>query len=389
MFQGLYQKITLGVILVFLLAIFELNIIYNADEPYVVYEEVQYIGVQYLNPLAGNVNYTNNDEQQPNSPTAINDKTEKQQPELKKGVIKQQSEEVKQSVKKEPVEKVKQSVKKEPVEKVKQSVKKEPVEKVKQSVKKEPVEKVKQSVKKEPVEKVNQDDKRQLQGNINQGDKKQQPLPAVTGNPFQQLVNLVGTNNGRTYNSYLKKLSTSQLKSVLDQLGVSNLTLQKSQMKFLSCGGKPLLKQLKDKQLNSSVHIPSSFHHCKNMSFKSSGPSVALVSYPGSGNSWVRQLLESATGIYTGAVYCDTAYVTAGMIGEFIDTKNVLAIKTHLLPSVKRNLLVAQYDKAIYIVRSPFNAILAEHNRALAERTPKLYGNAHTAEVNYKYGMYS
>ena len=230
------------------------------DKPYMVYK-VQYISVQYLNPLAGNINYTNNDEQQPNSPTAVNDKTEKQQPELKKGVIKQQSEEVKQSVKKELVEKVKQSVKKEPAEKVKQSVKKE------------------------PVEKINQDDKRQLQGNINQGDKKQQPLPAVTGNPFQQLVNLVGTNNGCTYNSYLKKLSTSQLKFVLNQLGVSNLTLQKSQMKFLSCGGKPLLNQLKGKQLNSSVHIPSSFHHCKNMSFKSSGPSVALGSYPGSGNS--------------------------------------------------------------------------------------------------------
>ena len=119
------------------------------------------------------------------------------------------------------------------------------------------------------------------------------------------------------------------------------------------------------------------------MSFKSSGPSVALVSYPGSGNFWVRQLLESATGIYTGAIYCDTAYVGAGMIGEFIDTRNVLAIKTHSAPSTS---LQGQYDKVIiYIVRNPFCAILAEHNQALAASAPKLYGKSHTADVNYKY----
>ena len=50
------------------------------------------------------------------------------------------------------------------------------------------------------------------------------------------------------------------------------------------------------------------------MSFQSSGSVIVLASFPGSGNSWVRQLLESATGIYTGALYCDGAYVRAGMI---------------------------------------------------------------------------
>ena len=41
---------------------------------------------------------------------------------------------------------------------------------------------------------------------------------------------------------------------------------------------------------------------------------MALASFEGSGNSWVRQLLESATGIYTGSVYYDPAYVKVGMI---------------------------------------------------------------------------
>ena len=372
MFQGKYKKIIVGALLVILLAFFKVYMICTDDKPYLLHETVQYIGI---NPSADRVNYTNNDKLL----SEVDDETDKQQPkEVEQGIMKQK--EVEQSIKQEPVEQsviqeiVGQGVKQVPVE---QSVKQVPVE---QSVKQVPVE---QSVKQEPVLKVKQSHKTQLPGNINQGYNKQPPLPAVTGNPLQQLVDLIGTEGGR-YHSYLKKLSTSQITSVINQLGMSNLTLQKSQIKFLSCGARRLLKQLKGKQLDSSLNMSFSFHHCKNMSFKSSGPSVALVSYPGSGNSWVRQLLEAATGIYTGAIYCDLAYVAVGMIGEFIDTRNVLAVKTHSLSSTS---LGRQYDKAIYIIRNPFTAILAEHNRALAERAPKVYGDSHTAEINYKYGM--
>lgn len=34
-------------------------------------------------------------------------------------------------------------------------------------------------------------------------------------------------------------------------------------------------------------------------------PIVALISFPGSGNTWLRHLLEQATGTYTGSIYCD------------------------------------------------------------------------------------
>lgn len=33
---------------------------------------------------------------------------------------------------------------------------------------------------------------------------------------------------------------------------------------------------------------------------------VALASYPGSGNTWLRLILEEATGVFTGAVYNDS-----------------------------------------------------------------------------------
>ena len=36
---------------------------------------------------------------------------------------------------------------------------------------------------------------------------------------------------------------------------------------------------------------------------------VALVSYTGSGNTWVRGLLEKATGICTGKLTCEPVYV--------------------------------------------------------------------------------
>ena len=58
------------------------------------------------------------------------------------------------------------------------------------------------------------------------------------------------------------------------------------------------------------------------MTFQSSGPIVALGSFPGSGNSWVHELLESATGIY---IVMDHNYVAAGMIGEGVTTDNVIA----------------------------------------------------------------
>ena len=44
-----------------------------------------------------------------------------------------------------------------------------------------------------------------------------------------------------------------------------------------------------------------------NIQLKPSGtfPLVALASFPGSGNTWVRYLIERATGFYTGSSYND------------------------------------------------------------------------------------
>jgi len=38
----------------------------------------------------------------------------------------------------------------------------------------------------------------------------------------------------------------------------------------------------------------------------------ALVSYPGSGNTWIRHMIEQVTGVYTGTVYGDKKLFNSG-----------------------------------------------------------------------------
>lgn len=98
-------------------------------------------------------------------------------------------------------------------------------------------------------------------------------------------------------------------------------------------------------------------------------PIVALVSFPGSGNSWVRHILEQSTGILTGSIYCDTT-LKASFPGEFIVSANVLAVKTHhgdstYLPSRVQEHMgqKTKFAKAILIVRDPYDALVSEANR--------------------------
>ena len=58
---------------------------------------------------------------------------------------------------------------------------------------------------------------------------------------------------------------------------------------------------------------------------------LLLASFPGSGNTWVRLLLEDATGIYTGSVYIDKSLGKSGFLGEYEDQESgtTIAVKCH------------------------------------------------------------
>ncbi|XP_055708811.1 WSCD family member AAEL009094-like [Phlebotomus papatasi] len=86
---------------------------------------------------------------------------------------------------------------------------------------------------------------------------------------------------------------------------------------------------------------------------------VALASFPGSGNTWLRYLLQQATGILTGSVYLDYDLISSSFPGEGINNSSVLVVKTHEWdPNEWIN-----FRKAILLVREPYKAILAEFNR--------------------------
>ena len=41
-------------------------------------------------------------------------------------------------------------------------------------------------------------------------------------------------------------------------------------------------------------------------------PRTALASFPGSGNTWTRYLIEGATGVFTGSIYLDKVLQSKG-----------------------------------------------------------------------------
>lgn len=99
---------------------------------------------------------------------------------------------------------------------------------------------------------------------------------------------------------------------------------------------------------------------CKPVGLSKVGlPLTALASYPGSGNTWLRHLLQQSTGISTGSEYIDYSLKLHGFPSEGISNTSVLVVKTHEYGNVTLN----KYERAILLIREPKEALLAEFNR--------------------------
>ena len=94
------------------------------------------------------------------------------------------------------------------------------------------------------------------------------------------------------------------------------------------------------------------------------GPKVALASFPGSGNTWVRFLLEQSTGFYTGSVYFDRQLWSYGF-QELVFNSSVIAIKTHESHGTINKYFTksVDYNKCILVLRDPKLTLVAEINR--------------------------
>lgn len=116
-------------------------------------------------------------------------------------------------------------------------------------------------------------------------------------------------------------------------------------------------------------YIDDNITWCSQRTFRGpESPLVALVSFHGSGNTWLRYLLEQATGVYTGSIYCDNV-LKAVFPGESIASGNVVVIKTHhadtrtLPKDIQLSTGREMYHKAIVLVRDPYDALVSEANR--------------------------
>ena len=126
-------------------------------------------------------------------------------------------------------------------------------------------------------------------------------------------------------------------------------------------------------------------------------PIVGLASYPSSGNTWLRYLIEGATGYFTGSMYNDVAIAHKGYYGEGIayDSGMTVAIKSHGFTTGNYSLAVAtgklskeerqQHNHitelnstAILLIRNPFKAIIGHRNLDEGGHT------GHTKEMSFQ-----
>jgi hypothetical protein len=129
----------------------------------------------------------------------------------------------------------------------------------------------------------------------------------------------------------------------------------------------------------ASKHFPleeiNSDNNCGFINGRERAP-VALASAEGSGNTWVRGLLEKSSGVCTGFSFCDHVMRREGFIGENINSGCVLVVKTHMkmpqwIGSIKQYKYEANYGSAIFLLRNPYYSLIAEWNRRLTNTVMK------------------
>nr|XP_039272146.1 WSC domain-containing protein 1-like isoform X2 [Styela clava] len=145
----------------------------------------------------------------------------------------------------------------------------------------------------------------------------------------------------------------------------------------LACDEEKKPEETEESFLIYSTHV----EECppKRFLFNRQGPFTILTSFWGSGNTWLRHLIEVATGIYTGSVYRDNFLYDGGMLGEMLHhlSARTVIIKDHLLIDPKK--VSKRYTSAVLLLRNPYDATLAEyarshsHNNHIAIIDPKIY----------------
>jgi hypothetical protein len=99
-------------------------------------------------------------------------------------------------------------------------------------------------------------------------------------------------------------------------------------------------------------------------------PIIILTSNPGSGNTWSRLLIESATGYYSGSVYNELTMFKNGFIGELEPPTSgrTVVVKSH------SNSNSENADGIVMVIRNPYDSFKADFNRQMS--------STHTGQVD-------
>ena len=157
-------------------------------------------------------------------------------------------------------------------------------------------------------------------------------------------------------------------------------------LEFLSKSDTMHLKRCGQMTSESQSGVKIEQSTCTFLPYKDRTP-VALSSPPGSGNTWLRGLLERATGVCTGYGLCDTEMRARGFLGEQIVSGKVLVVKTHnSIPQwVGERVRVSwegSYGSAVLLIRNPVQAVIAEWNRIMTLEMKKNGTQTNGSHIN-------
>jgi len=110
---------------------------------------------------------------------------------------------------------------------------------------------------------------------------------------------------------------------------------------------------------------------------------VALNSFPGSGNTWARQLIEHSTRAYSGSVYMDSQLYEGGFLGEYRPAFSGTTI-VQKIHNKRHSSLASSYfsltTNCIMLFRNPIEAMLAEYKRVHGKHGS--FRSSHTLDVD-------
>lgn len=111
-------------------------------------------------------------------------------------------------------------------------------------------------------------------------------------------------------------------------------------------------------------------------------PTRGLASFPSSGNTWIRYLVETATGMYTGSFYDDTSLIKKGMYGEGIVYNSGMTIlqKSHGYTTgdamklshaerLTKNHMTELGCQSVLVIRNPFKALISHRHLDIGGHT--------------------